>query len=64
MGAHNFACSVDMFAKVDKIIKINLMLQQDKALKKGELEEDREVTECHRQQLESLWVLVISTDLH
>lgn len=54
MGAHNFACSINMFGKINKIIKINLMLQQEEAFKKGELEEDREVMEHHREWLKSL----------
>lgn len=43
-----------MHGKLDKLIKIKFMLQQDNAIKNGELEEDADVTERRRARLESM----------
>jgi len=58
-AARTFARCVDMHGKLDKLIKIKFMLQQDNAIKNGELEEDADVTERRRARLESMWVCIL-----
>ena len=43
-----------MFGKIDRLIKINYMLQEDEAIKKGQLMEDDEVTERRRERINSM----------
>ena len=43
-----------MHGKLDKLIKIKFMFQQDDAVKNGELEEDVEITERRRARIGSM----------
>ena len=53
-AARTFARCVDMHGKLDKLIKIKFMFQQDDAVKNGELEEDVEITERRRARIGSM----------
>jgi hypothetical protein len=44
----------DLFCKVEKLIKIRCLLQQDKAADKGDLEEDEANKLSHKKRLEGL----------
>ncbi|KAG2136231.1 hypothetical protein BD769DRAFT_1709788 [Suillus cothurnatus] len=53
-AAHAMTCCYDLFCKVEKLIKIGCLLQQDKAADKGDLEEDEDDKVSHKKRLEGL----------
>ncbi|KAG1726130.1 hypothetical protein EDB19DRAFT_1914745 [Suillus lakei] len=53
-AAHGIARCVDLFCKVDKLIKIGCLLQQEEAAEKGELDESEADKETRKKRLSAM----------
>lgn len=54
MAARGIARCIDLFCKVDKLIKIGCLLQQEEAADKGELDESEAEKENRRRRLSAM----------
>ncbi|KAG1812447.1 uncharacterized protein BJ212DRAFT_1483080 [Suillus subaureus] len=52
--AHGITHCIDLFCKVDKLIKIGCLLQQEEAAEKGELKESEAEKETHKKRLSAI----------
>jgi hypothetical protein len=52
--ARGIAHCVDLFCKVDKLIKIGCLLQQEEAAEKGDLDESEAEKETHKKRLAAM----------
>jgi hypothetical protein len=53
-AARGIARCVDLFCKVDKLIKIGCLLQQEEAAEKGDLDESEAEKETHKKRLAAM----------